>query len=59
MVLRRDKSNHYRNAGCVLDLIVSESSDIFLQKFDVTSDVSISFLKDMIFLNMLVPYFSL
>ena len=40
-----DKSNHYRNAGCVLDIIVSESPDIFLQEFDVTSDVSIKFFK--------------
>lgn len=46
--LWRDNVEHYRNAGCVLDLIVSESPDIvFLQEFDVTSDVSIKFLKDM------------
>ena len=48
VVLWRDKSDHYRNAGCVLDLIVSESPDIiFLQEFDVTSDVSVKFLLDM------------
>ena len=47
VTLWRDNEEHYRNAGCILDLIVNESPDIvFLQEFDVTSGVSVKFLSD-------------
>ena len=42
----RDSSNHYKNASCVLNLIREKNPDIvFLQEFDVTSDVYIKFFK--------------
>lgn len=48
VTLWRDNAEHYRNSGCILDLIKDKNPDIvFLQEFDVTSDVSIKFINDM------------
>lgn len=48
VVLWRDNVEHYRNAGCILDLIKENNPDIvFLQEFDVTSDMSVKFIRTM------------
>lgn len=48
VTLWRDSREHYRNGGCVLNLIKDKNPDIvFLHEFDVTSDTSMKFLKSM------------